>query len=340
MKNWFWATFLLTFISLQAYGASRRFIIIKQNQVLSFIAFKYLGAPVYTKSGSLKRLLGINPQIKNQNLIFPGEKIFLERTSFIVNQRQLASQSKSAILTKVGVPHRSQTSERVLHEVFYRVGFDFTTLAAHESATNTNANLYTSHDFNLGLGWQQQWSRRFLSFTNFSVRNLDFEPSTNPAKTLINTNQTLFGLSIGAQSRLNPKLSLRYATRWAQELFLHGVDTTTISVDSVAVPQLEIQAKWEWAHRDATTDGFFAGANYFFAASTDTYAVHAGTGFTGGVYLRHLTKSDHELDLALGYFQRNQNTSILQFNENGAFGELTYSLPLFEDDGANLRSNK
>ncbi len=340
MKNWLLATILLTFISLQVYAVNSPFIIVKQNQVLSAIAFKYLGAPVYTKSGSLKRLLGLNPQIKNQNLIFPGEKIFLRQTSLTVNQRQLASQSISATSTKVDVPHRCQKSRRVVHEIFYRVGFAFTTLAAHEFSTNTNADLNTSHDFNLAAEWQQRWSRRFLSFTDFSVRNLDFEPSTNPAKTLTNTNQTLFGLSVGAQSQLTQKFSLRYATRWAQELFLHGVDTTTISVDSVAVPQLEVQAKWEWAHRDATTDGVFAGANYFFAASTDTYAVHAGTGFTGGVYLRHLTKSDRELELSLGYFQRNQNTSILQFNENGVFGELTYSLPLFEDDGANLRSNQ
>lgn len=337
MKNWLLAIVLSIGVSRLARGKERERVIISKGQVLSVIAQKYIGSPIYTKSGSLAKLLELNPQIKNPDLIFPGQKIYLSRPTTQLDQRQVASQAQPQISPGTKTSTSTKTTQRsVTHNVFYDLGSAFTTLAAHESSTNSNADLYTSHDFNFGVGWKVGWSRKFSSFAAFSMRNLDFEPSTNPSKTLANTNQSLFGMSVGGQTQFTQRFSLQYAAALGQELFLHGIDTSTVSVDAITIPQVGVKARWEFMHRGVTSDGFIAQADYLFSGSTDTYTVDPGTYFMGGIYVRHMTRSRRELNLDFGYFQRNQNTSILQFNESGIYATLTLSLPIFEDNNASV----
>ena len=337
MKNCLLVIVLFIGVSRLVRAKENGFVVISRGQVLSVIAQKYIGSPVYTKSGSLAKLLELNPQIKNPNLIFPGQKIYLSRTTTQTHRRQVASQTQTQtqVLPATKASSSPPTIHRnVTHSVFYNIGSAFTTLAAHESSTNENADLYTNHDFNFGVGWDVNWSSSFSSFAAFSMRNLDFEPSTNPAKSLTNTNQSLFGMSVGAQTQFTRKFSLQYAASLEQELFLHGIDTSTIGVDAVTIPQVGVKARWECMRRGVTSDGFIAQADYLFSGSTDTYTVDPGTYFMGGIYVRHMTRSRRELNLDFGYFQRNQNTSILQFNESGVYGTLTLSLPIFENDNA------
>lgn len=218
-------------------------------------------------------------------------------------------------------------SENVDHRAKFFAGYRFTTLHAVDKTTNTNADLFTSHDVVVGSAWQQKWSEEFGTFFEFSARNLDFVPSASANKNLVNTSKTLFSLSVGGQSQLSERISLRYSMSYGSQLFIRGVNSNSISVDSLAVPSIGAEGLYRLFAKGRTSLGLAASASYLFATEGETYNALAGSLFGGALYLRRENLEGKALSLKVGYQVRNQETSALRLSERGAYGLLMFSIP-------------
>jgi nucleoid-associated protein YgaU len=335
--------------------------VVKRGEVLSSIAEKYFGSPVYRpRTGSLAKLLALNPSIQNADRILPGQEIHLgvedERepaseqaaaapvmnaapATPVENAAPVANAASATSVTPVAnaTAQPAQTTAAPWTDtpngLFAFAGFGFTTLHATDDSSNATAELNTSRDLSAGLGWLQVWSRTFATSAALSARNVDFQASTNVNKTLTGTNKTLFHLSLDAEQKLSPRLTLNYGLGMGQELFLHGLDSSSVTVDAVAVPQASLEAQYEMYRQGSTSAGGQASIAGMFPASYSAYDIKSGSAFGAGIFIRHQSAANRKMDLRIGYFQRNQDTSVLKLKETSVSALLNLTFPLFEGSG-------
>lgn len=364
MKRKGFLSILIVLYSNLVFAIQGPYYIVQNGDTFSMIAYNQFGGPAWGKDGAFEKLSVLNPEIKNPNLIFVGQKIVVSdevQNSLSQNQpevRSVATEKTPAQTTEVknqDTPHEQiqkplavnqalpasenqktfqkvEEPEQVLHQVDLVSGFQFTTLNSGEKNSSTTANLYSSHDVMLGAAWKQNWSDEFATRFLFSARSLDFQPSTNSAKTLSNTNKTLFNMSVGGENKISDKFSLNYSLGVAQNLFIRGLSASTITVDAVSTPEAKIGLQYEFLKKGSTSLGFQGSGSYYFPSSTDSYSVSSGYGYSAGLVLSYKYKPQKEISLNLGYKTRYQDTSILNLNEQNIFGTLIFSSPLFGEE--------
>ncbi|MBX2987744.1 MAG: putative porin [Bdellovibrionaceae bacterium] len=338
--------------------------LVKRGETFSQIALKYLGRPVYTKkSGSIAKLRELNPQVEEPDRIYSGQELVIR-----MGERKLASDSQpgaeaetqtgSVVAAEETIQKKTVPSERgessfeksptvpkarpltslereeeVTHALTLSALYQFMTLSTKDPTSGSVAELQTSRDLLAEAKWSQIWSDSFSSYAAFSVCNVDFEPSTNTSKSLSSTAKTLFGLYAGAEHKLSNRFSLRYGAGIGQELFLHGLNSSIVRVDSIAVPRASIGARLEVFKKGSTSFGLDASVAQMFSATTDSYSVNSGQSYGAALYIQKMTATDRRYNLSVGFRQRSQDTSILQVKETAFFGGVSFSLPLFERDG-------
>jgi LysM domain len=356
-------------------------VLVKRGETFSQIALKYIGKPVYSKqNGSLQKLAELNPEIKNVDKIFPGQKIYLASRdtrviSSIENHDLVAvtetgdldapagshtpgpnlkknpsvpvtgqavqasapdvtplapkvAAEKTAELNREAAPQPD--SQEVSHRLTLSAGYAMTTLHAQDPVSGTSADLNSSHDLKLEAGWKQEWSDTFSSAFKAEVRAIDFEPSTNSAKQLSGSSKTNTAFTLGFENKISSRFTLLYGAGYESELFIHGINSSSTTVDSVPVPKGFAGIDWNFYARGKTSVGVRGTYAYLFSASTDAYPVNAGQEYLGLLYVRRRYGDSNSVELDLGFKSRTQNTGLLNLNENSVFGTLTFELPLFE----------
>jgi hypothetical protein len=162
-------------------------------------------------------------------------------------------------------------------------------------------------------------------------RSVDFQPPTSSTKSIIDSKKLTTGISLGAKNRLTSKFSLNYEASYAQELFLRGMTSTSVSVNSVAIPKFSLGATYQIYEAGKTSVGVKGNFDYLLGATTDGYTVNTGTAYQGGFFLKRLYGVDKWVEVNINYRDRAQNTSNVNFNEKTVFGSLIFSLPLFDE---------
>lgn len=227
-------------------------------------------------------------------------------------------------------PETPSADEEVGHRLLVSAAYGMTTLSASDASSGAAAKLNSSHDLGAEIAWEQEWSTNFSTSIGATLRKIDFEPSTNPAKTLANTSHTTTGLSIGGESTLSSKLSLSYGVRYDNELFLHGTNSSTVTVDAAPILSGNAGASLEIYQKGKTSLGIKGRFDYLLPSSTETYSINSGTAYQGKLYLHRHYGTDNAVELDIGYKDRAQSTSAVNFSERSVFSTLTFSLPLFE----------
>jgi LysM repeat protein len=76
---------IATGISAKAYGLTH---IVQKGEALSKLAQKFIPGRVYGPTGSLKKIVALNPHLKNPNVILPGQEVFLGIPDEIQNREE------------------------------------------------------------------------------------------------------------------------------------------------------------------------------------------------------------------------------------------------------------
>ena len=78
--------------------------IVKQSEILSRIARRHLGAPTYSNLGALSKILILNPEITNPDLIYPGKRLKLDGASLTFRGTEKAFGTGYIFATKSAHP--------------------------------------------------------------------------------------------------------------------------------------------------------------------------------------------------------------------------------------------
>ncbi|WP_413292696.1 LysM peptidoglycan-binding domain-containing protein [Bdellovibrio sp. HCB185ZH] len=239
--------------------------------------------------------------------------------------------AKSSASSTPAMNSTNDDDEEVNHRFEIKAGYQISTLSAEDNVTHSKADLNTDHDLTASIGWSQQWMDKFKTLFSFSLRNLEFQPSTNASKKIVNDSKTLYGLNFGGHYLLTDRLAVGLNVGYAQELYLHGLTTTSVSIDTANVSSLNALLDYQIFKKKSTSVGFVVSGGYLGGTSTDTYTIDGGSLYKGLLYIRR-DKNGRLLSFELGAQQRNQNTSVSDLSETNVFGNVIYGFDLFSEE--------
>ncbi len=73
-----------------------RFYCVKKGDTLSTIALEKIGEPVYGKDGYLKKILELNPEIANQDMVYTNQAIFLvDKNNCLINLKEPVTEKRT-----------------------------------------------------------------------------------------------------------------------------------------------------------------------------------------------------------------------------------------------------
>jgi len=349
---------LIMLFSSASYAAEPLFYVVRPGDTLSTIAQKQIGSPIFRKGdGSLFKLLKLNSTINDADLIYPGQRLVIReseiqslaeaestpKTQSETSPRQLAStESSPEKALAVEAPKACEAPAdktspvaskqiEIPHHLLLDASMGMTTLTSTDAAATTGATLFSSQDLGVQAGWQQDWSDSFSTKFSAKFRSVDFQPPTSSTKSIADSKKVTTGLALGGERKLSSKFSLNYGASYNQELFLRGLTSSTVGVDSVAVPKFSLGAVYQIYAVGKTSIGVNGSYDYLLGATTDGYTVSSGMAYQGGIYLKRRYGIDKSVEFNINYRDRAQNTSLVSFHEKTVFGTLVFSLPLFSE---------
>jgi LysM repeat protein len=330
-RNLFVVSSLIIATPLHAFQG--KVYIVQKGETLSEIVHRYSSERIYSKHGALKKLLVLNPKIRNPDRVYPGQEITLPVEDELFSATVTSSEPVEAPVPEEPVTKevtsRAIAEEDVEHAAQVFGGYGFTTLESVDTKNHTTAQLNTKRDVTLGASWNQKWTSSFSSFFTLSIRNLEFLPSTNSKKHLSGSDKTLFGMSAGGISHFGERASLKYSVGYSDQLFLYGINSSTINIDSLALPSSTLEAQYRIYTQGKTSFGVIGGVTYLLGGKSDAYKASSGTAFSTSFYLQR-DFNGRALGLNVGYRERKQDTSVVDLREKSVFFNLNYSLPIFE----------
>lgn len=334
--------FCFGFISLQSRNAfsAQAAYVVQEGETLGEILLHLNILPLWGKHGKVRETWLLNRSVlRNEgDLVYPGTKIILPLPAPRLARLENANRAPAEV--SAPTPHASPDvpasatptaplDRDVPHRLSLSLGYGFTELSANDPVSGDSAKLTSSHDVRITALWAQEWSESFESFLQFGLRAIDFDPSSNPNKTLSGSSNVPAHLAVGAQTSFGSRLSLRYFVGYGQELFIRGLNSNTLSVDQAALVSGTAELDAKVYQRASTTIGAKASGIYLGVGSTDSYSIHSGSLLGGGLYLEKGTgaSSSSHLRFDLDFSERKQNTSVTNQSESVLLGSLTFSFP-------------
>ncbi|MBL6991179.1 MAG: LysM peptidoglycan-binding domain-containing protein [Bacteriovoracaceae bacterium] len=290
---------------------------VKPGDTLSEISQDHLPGKIYGPNGSLARLLDLNPQIKNPNLIYPNDQILINNNVELANSVQ-----EDKVLLKQAATTKASTNqtEIVLEDNSKsQWSFDGSALLSLSYLTTTEPNdvkqatLVSPFTYLAQLETTYHWSEKFVSSLNIQLQKASYKKVGTAEVT--NDSSTYFGAHLGSHylrgnNRYGALLGIKqrpFATEIADEIFKIGnewignlaLNTNLLISESdslliylnlqagLLLPGSDIDAGYEVASRIDITNGDLSVFPYFNwnqqnTKSTDQDVLEIGVG------LKHL----------------------------------------------------
>jgi LysM repeat protein len=315
-------------LGLSAFAYSSTIYMAKKGDVLSSIAQEKMKGPVWGKKGNLNSLLALNPKINNPDLIYPGQEIQLpddviaEATA--TQTRSVASVSpacevkrapaadEAAAPTTAVTPLTPPPAGNALIELSPYYGLS--SISATDKATGNPASLASSINAGLDVHYYQLWSESFRTFIDLNLGTLSFEQPTDSTKSVQNSSTFMSGFGLGADFSLSSALTFRVFGEYQKEAFVRSASTDAVTVDAVSVPELGGRLSLDLLKKNSLTLGVSGDFSEFFQTATAGYTVLQGNEYGGALYFKQ-DVGGSALQTELGYFSRQQNTSITDQTE-------------------------
>jgi hypothetical protein len=276
---------------------------VKENDTLSLIVQSQVSGPIWGRNGSLKKVLKLNPQITNPDLIFPGEVIVLN-----AKKKEVKGEAqKIAAIKKPVSPSRS------FHLEFSHA---FTSLNMIDSATGADSELASKLHLSLEGKYLQHWSSRFKSFVGIRLGWISFENPNSHERSLSSKEKLMNGIGIGGSYELTPHLDLGVSAYYQSELFARSTSTKNVTIDAVHLPSLESTMSYKAFSLESFTLGVSMNFDLKLPAETDSYDVKLGKGYGGAIFLERAPGKDmRAFKTNIGFYTRSQDSSIIQQKE-------------------------
>jgi hypothetical protein len=201
-------------------------------------------------------------------------------------------------------------------------------ISSVDQATGGTAQVASSLSAGIDVKDIHAWSEGFHSFLHLKLGSLSFSQPTTPGQSLENRGTFVYGMGLGGDFKLSSRLNFEAFFNYQKEAFASSISTTSVSVDTVAIPELGGKLDLDVIKTSAITLGLSGEYTKLFQASTDGYAISPGSLEGGLIYFRrNLNASETHFQTELGYFERQQDTSLTNQSEKEVLLQIRWTLP-------------
>lgn len=294
-------------------GAEAITYVVQKNDTLSLIAKKHLGNPVYSKNGSLQKLLEFNPDIKNKHKIRPGQTINISDSPRSIASETVLPEPMDAPV----VPMEAQAAPVVVAQeesdpishIKASLGYDYYRIDAVDISSKDKATILSEAP-RVALTWDLAWSKEWSTQFQITYRKEKVTQPTNSTRTLDKTSfsrtQSLMGLT-----RHWDNSNTQFFVARSQRGFLKNKSTTQLQFDSAASIDIGLNHEIAIVKRKSATAGLAVQAAYLGAAQGPGYTSESGYSGQGAVFMRHKTKN-YLIEARASYGLVKQNTSFVE----------------------------
>lgn len=305
--------------------------VVQPGETLSHIAQKKVPHKPYTvfsKGGALEKLVGLNPQVKNPDLLTPGEIITLpgaeQELAFVSPApSELAREPASEIEVSPKAepsPKTEPSPPSIPAEVTddsagrYGIisltpGFSFFRINATDPSTGGTAQILSNVNTELSLSWKQVFSPATQTHLDFNYSRLSL--SDPKPRTISTPSNSVFGFDLGITHSLSPQFRIFSSFGYKQELLLRALSSSTLTLDRLFVPFLSIGASYEILKAKPFTFSVDGQAAYLAPTQGSEYKFNGGPSFLGRLKMSQDVKLIHgTLEGAFYYKLQKQDTSV------------------------------
>ena len=300
-------------------SCAARAYFVRRGDTLSKIAAKNISTPVYGKNGSLEKILLLNPQIKNADVIIPGQEISLAAPA---KEPEFVTSSPE----RPTVPRKGHAILSVTPE------FMSTEIKGIDRLTGAQAHLASKSNFGLTASYGQSWSDNFRTEFYFGLNKLSMkEPGTGGA--IANAEQTLFSFGASAGFLLDDEIMVDTGISLSQRPYLKAISESTVNIDATAVPNIFVQSSYDFFKMDPFTIGSSFQVSLDLPTEADGYKTNSNYSYEADIFNKEQISPAIQTEVGLEgrYLQENTSISDQTQIDYGIFFKFQYAFGQGQD---------
>ena len=293
--------------------------IVKKGDTLSQVAEQFLGKPIYSSKGSLRKLIALNPQIKNPNFIRPGQIIYVSTTTEeVAVEPQEDTFEPEPVIEMISAPEEIPAEDTPVIKTTYKfgasTGLEYLDINASGKEFNDKANLVMSPVPTVKLFAERDWSEKYSSRFTFAHA---FEPKvdTRANQELKNSQGHRSRFSLDLTRKINDQFRVRGIGAYARRSFIKAESDEVLSLDRIYGFEIGGGAEFDFFKKEKSTIGAGLDAFYLAPSSGAGYTTDSGYSTLANVYLRHQLSS-MMLEASTYYGHWNQDTKFVSQKVN------------------------
>jgi hypothetical protein len=233
----------------------------------------------------------------------------------------LAWTSLPALAGPASVPATPPPENEPDSEITLGPTFAQSRLDAFDKLNSANAAFLSDLNTGFAFQWARPWTDKLDTLLLFRFNRYTFQ--TASAKTFEHSSSILGDFGVGTRIRASEKIVLSTRVGYGQQLFVRGVNPTTIALEPVAIPEWALSASWQALRSRRFSAGIEGTFTAYVPSSTDAYSIGFGTGYQAKTYCTQDIGVSAQLQAGLFYRKRNQGTSQIDQSQADAGFELS-----------------
>ena len=315
--------------------------VVKRGDTLSGIAHRNFSGKVYGKYGSLNKLLGLNPNLTDPDLIYPGQMLNLSKDELILGHTDAQkAKIEDSMEPKKSGPQNGALSSDEKSRTFAQVednrqtasiaggdeyssfqitaGLGQSRLDSTDSSTNAKSVLGSTFSPQIDAKWTQNWASGLRTFLGAGIKKESFQ-TTSSTHTLSGENPVLTNFELGAGLWNTPSFNLDLSLGLESFSFVRATSSTQLTFDRVSTPVFGAELSYKFLQSRVFSLSALAAAKYLMGSSQSSYDVKSGYGYDLGLILEHAGANRKTPFFGgLIFSSLNQNTSISTQNYKSA----------------------
>ncbi|MBX3034049.1 MAG: LysM peptidoglycan-binding domain-containing protein [Bdellovibrionaceae bacterium] len=306
--------------------------VVQSGETLSTIAQKYIGSPVYPKrTGSLAKLLSLNPHISNPAHVRAGEKLNLggldlrvpaTATTMVPNSPVPEKTPTFAPVPLLPAPDEGEFMPR--SHLRWDIGVEYFRIDSKDKSSGDKAVFLSNLSPQTRLSWDLDWSEHWSSRVRVSLQSEKILGDEQATKTFNDASGSRAGFEAGAIRRWRDS-SLGLFLGRSQGIFARGVNAGTLAFDRVESFEAKISHQRNLLRVKTVSLDFGLDARLISPGQGIGYTTESGTGGDASLILRHDLKNfSLEAQSYYGIFRQNSSLAEQTGSRTGLYLGVTW----------------
>ncbi len=276
--------------------------------------------PIWGKNGSLAKTLVLNPQIKNQDLIYPGMKINFKGLIHepADQQKDMTEQTpiQAPLAYSDGAPETVDQETLVppshLNSSWIELSpfYNFTGIEALSSFADVKASVSSQFNAGLSLIYGRSWSSESAGFLLLKLSQARFSQPLEKNKVLVDPEIFLSAVGLGVKLDFNSTMDMSISTHLDKKIFVSDLTSHQASLKSFFVPVLQVRLNGDILKTNSFKTGLGIEVSIVFGSSASDDEIKTGNEWSGIFYLKNknIFQSSMDSQIELNYSLRHQDT--------------------------------